>query len=476
MLNFPPQDHWQEFYDWFENNTRGFEIDLLGYPWYRAAKEIIDNSNIAETEKRSNQNIDQKRLEDFTQKVELLNKTFDLVFITRASMRSYDQNSVEYPDVYEVLKFAEQQGRSFLIIEYPERNEVTDLKYLSSEYASVTIPWEHLFNAFDKTQMAPIQGHYKELVEKAFSNISCPPEFEERLAKLRNKLLEMNGRVSQLMVTQSVVAAVEAKATFGGMMTQHFAGLAGPHKNVELLHGCNGRWEYRELLHFPVNKYYQEKLRLDLHYALGQSGNSQIAKLDLFPDENYFNFGLPSLRRYEQSEEREEAFKTKYSLHGKSIILIATTGWNDISLTHKLINEISTQIPNSAVIVRPHPRFDSHKNHEAYKGEVHFLPFEDKYDSISIADVVISAPSTFVIESSKFTDNVICHPNSVFPSRGTRIVEANFPMAKAIHPTAIPQFIDTIKSMLKKPSRKRPQEHEVDYKAELSRLFKSIFP
>ncbi len=469
----------QEFCRYIENSTRLFEMDYLGYPWYYVVKQSLWNSIPGRAHMPSSDSDKALRLADFNAKLPLLGERFDYAFIVKSKMRRREPDQVENLLFKDIFDYLASEGRRFVIFEEPSGSEY-DTRYLKSGFCDVTLPLEHLLPAF-KSSLQPLAGEVKgqwtRAVEQLFAchNPSVSPA--QQIEPLRKAYLQRSWQTSHILLMKILLQNLGVKALIGGMGTHLSAGLDNRFAAVEVGHGYPGA--NRVIASdSPVCGYLRNHFPLQNFYTLAPSPTEESGIGELCcPAENLFNYGMPEVRAYRHSEVQHSRIRKRYDLFDHPAALIITSGWIDYSAFEELLREIRSRIPRLKLLLRPHPAYD----HDYTKvvrddGELlHLVGSENLFDLISIADVVVSVPSSVVVEASQFTENIIVlvDNNYTFPN-DAQFWAREYPFAATLSIEDRDRIVEHVHLSLSNPVRKDYRNHPVEVRTELKRLFDAL--
>ncbi|NQS99275.1 MAG: tetratricopeptide repeat protein [candidate division Zixibacteria bacterium] len=478
-MKFESLEQLKDFCAYVENHTGLYAIDFLGYPWYLVAKEALNNDISQSTAANFSPAHRTARQADFNSKLSLLNRTYDYAFHTKAKMRRKDKNEIENYLFSDIFNYLRERGKSFIIFEEAS-GEDFDLKYLNAGFSDVTIPFEYLISAFKSslnpaTEQAVLQ--YRQLVEAVFKDVKVIPQFAELALLLKRKYIEMTGFVPQIILKTNILSRMNVKAIFGGMGTHLTAGLNNPYALVEVGHGYPGAFQPNPPPPKPPLREYQRlHFNLDHLYMLTPSPSGEIHKGEVIClEKNRFNYGMPEIRGYQPSKEKLDSLKEKYNLFNRQVIFIATNGFIDFDLFVKLINSIQVNFPQAKILLRPHPQYEDSTQHRYSGDSIALVKTENKYDLLSLADIVLSVPSSILVEALMFTDNIIAFTDDNYRSAESRdLLKKRYPFASVIPIENTIELIEKIGCFSAHPSKKLPHQHPVDYKTELDKLFTRI--
>ncbi len=425
-----------DFSHFIESETNLYKLNFLNYYWYYTVKEELNNS----TSKRVPIGFPGEhsliRQKDYRNKKHLLEKPHDFVFFSRAKM--YRENSTENVFYYDVLKYLENHGKSFLIIE--ERNgEPYDLRYFESEFYSHVIPYEVLFEDFKpfiSKYYEPAINEYILSVEQLFSNEPLEIVQHEFSKLLYQKYIQRKTLIPHIIFRQALMNKLQAKALFGGMGTYRLAGFGGQFATVEIGHGFPGMYISNPPPPLPGLKEYQENnFRMDKHFILMPSPIEPVQAVDnICIDTNKLNYGMPELRKHlAEEQDSVKTVKNRINLNDNQVILLATTGKIDYQLFRKLVEHLLGVFPDFNILIRPHPSYEDTSESLIEGQNIQYVPFENKFNLFRIADIIISVPSSIVVEALSFTDNIIVIPDKNFSSEeGRKILYKRYPFARIV--------------------------------------------
>jgi CDP-glycerol glycerophosphotransferase (TagB/SpsB family) len=165
----------------------------------------------------------------------------------------------------------------------------------------------------------------------------------------------------------------------------------------------------------------------------------------------------------------------KLNLDGQFTILVATTGWVDYQALERLLITVRRTFPSSNILFRPHPSYDNVSRIASKEINYILVEKENKYDLFSVADAVLSPPSSMITEASRFTDNIIVYPNrNDTGSKGREILQRQYPNLKVMPLEDISRLLTQLEYFRNHPQKKHPQTDAFDYEKELDRLFYRI--
>ena len=469
-----------EFCDFIENNSSLFKLQHIGYPWYYVARDLLFNSCFTTPSHKIDPIPFEDLNRDLESKLTLLNNTYDYAFVTRPKMRSLDPLVIENGIMIELMEYLSKQDKKFIVFEASEKDSRYDLKYLQSKFASVTLPVAPIvqrLTALNKTEIDSCSQEYRDKLEKLLSeNKDIPSQYSPLVKKLKDIYVSLGINViAPLLIFQALFQQLKIKAFFGAMGTTYIAGMDNEFCLVEVWHGCSGNFHDFPVCHVPVRNFHRNNLRIENNFCL-QNGTCQkiIPQPDLYDDGNIFSFGMPGVRSYQPSPEREQALVTKFNLLGKKVVLFVTAGSMDYDQVNYLIEKIIVSFPEAIVLFRPHPHYGSPTFFDNYPNRLYLADVEDKHDLFRISDVVLTGQSSMVVEATCFTDDVIVLPPDNKYRYNREILQYKYPGTTVIPMYAIEEVINKIAACFSNPRRKDFKMEPVDYTTNLYHMLQSI--
>ena len=360
-MNFQSYSHFKEFCDYIENSTNLYALDYLGFPWYKTVKDNLNNTislsrpiSISE----QHRNIREK---DFLDKMSLLERTYDYVFIAKAKMRRKDLNNYENFLMYDVYDYLASKGEKFIILEEPSGEEF-DTKYLMSKYYEITVPIEFLVESWevnDNYLLRYKQRDYLYLVDKLFEGFSPSVKWIKYVDLLRERYHHFAGEIPRILFWQTLINKIRAKALCGAMGTHFYPGLNNPFAMVEIAHGYPISSLAISPASTPLAEYDRTHFYLHRFFILVPSATRTIHNREgICLEKNRYYYGMPELRAYLKSSSRAKEIINKYDLNNRYVILIATTGWINYESFNRALRTISQRFPQAKILLRPHPNYE----------------------------------------------------------------------------------------------------------------------
>lgn len=471
----------QAFFDFLENETELYALDYLGYPWYWAGKFSIVDSCMERGERVTSTEVQDTLARDFVAKVPMLSEQYDYAFIVKSKMRGFDSSKVENPLFVEIFDYLKERNKSFIIFEQEEKDARCDLKYLSSKYAANTISYNLMHGLLQPPLAETINyhtAHYLDQLAKLFCNRVSNLRFASRLERFEKGFHELSGLIGRVVVNQFLFEKMQIGALFGGMGSFVQAGLNNSYSIVEVGHSYFGRTLNVPPPHYPAMNYMKSHFKMEQCYHLALTADGVLHPGDdiLNLEKNRFDFGMPALRTYPFSNQRVSEFRKKLDLEGKKVVLIATNGWVDYRRLESLVAELLAGDSDVRVLLRPHPSYENANQHTESSPAVKIVLNEDKNDLFSVADVVLTIPSSIAVEATPFTENIIVFPDlttdNIF---GRESLQARYPFAKIIPLTARKELVSTICDGFSNPRRRsNPKEGLKPAETALDELFARI--
>jgi len=443
-MNFTSIDQLNRFCQFIEEETGLFALDFLGYPWYKMAKDNLNNTMCVSKPSKFSDEHKEIRRNDFRSKKHLLKGKYDYLFIVKAKMRRNEDDKYENHLFIEILEYLAAKGKKILVIEEPSGKEY-DVKYLHSKFADVTIPLEFIYETakiYDNPEAKLAKLHFEKIISDLFSDLNYAGEWLPYVDLLKEKYLLYANEIPRIVYWQDIIESLGVTALFGGMGTHFFPGLNNRFAIVEVGHGFSGEFHTERPFSSQAMDYFKEHFRLEALFKLVPSPTDKLfTECGLFLEQNRFNYGMPEIRSYINSPDKIHYIIDKYGLKNNFVILIATTGWVDYDALKKLLELIVKNFPQTQILLRPHPYYDSASAAEMFTGNVIVVDKENKYDLFSIADAFISPASSMVVEANEFLGNIIVYPNkSDSPD--------DLDVLKRRYPCAVPISLDNARSLL----------------------------
>ena len=479
----------QEFCQYIERDTRLFELDILGYPWYYVVKQSLWNSIPDRIKSRPSEADKCLRLSDFITKLQLLDQPVEYAFYVKAKMRRSDPEQVENLLFQDIFDYLSSEDRRFIIFEEPSGVEY-DTKYLRSRFGEVTIPAEYLFQTY-KSIIQPLADEFKHqyiaAVELMFTRHNPQHSLARQIELLKQTYLQRSWQVPHILMMKMLSGRLGVKALIGGMGSHLSAGLDNRFAVVEVGHGYPGA--NRVITQdSPVCEYLRDHFDLENFYTLAPSPTDEIKEGELCClTENIFNYGMPEVRAYRPSDDKLSRLQRKYDLSNHQAVLLTTSGWIDYAAFKELLKLLHSRLPQLKVLLRPHPAYDHDYRNVIKEGGSYLHPVggENLFDLFSVVNVVVSAPSSVAVEASQFTENIVvftdnnyespCHSERSEESYdGLQRLSREYPFAKAISLRDTDRIVEQICQFLGNPGGKNHYQHPVAVERELERLFEKI--
>jgi len=463
---------WQAFLDFIENETRLYEIDFLGYPWYQSALEIANNNMFPLISYQTSTVIKEKRKKDFQEKISLLNSKYDHVFLLRAHQRRRDETQYENYFFHDLFLYLLDKNERFLIFEMPSNSDDYDAKYLQSQFADLIIPFEYLQNISHsfvaKTVIAQKKQEFHRIIEKMFYRYNNAEKFNSGyIALLKETYLRLSNNIPNIVLLQKLLKQFSAKAFWGAMMTELLSGLNNKWSIIEIEHGFRPAADIYGKAE-TIAQYYKNHFNFNNYYLLSMSHDKKHYRA---LKDNIYYYGMPELRYSGVSSEQQMNFVERHKIKDKKIFVIATSGTNANSELISLIRYLNDKIDNCVFLVRQHPFFDSPLYIDD-SDNIIFVNKENLFVLLSLADIVISAPSSIVEEASLFTDKIIVYGKSD-PIYNVEVYSQKYPWAKFVDLCEVELIYKTVTDLLSSPSLSMVHPSS-DIKNELNNLFERI--
>lgn len=459
-MNFTSLNQLNRFCEFIEEETDLFALDFLGYPWYKMAKDNLNNTMCVSKPVVFSDKHKEIRRNDFRSKKPLLKGKYDYIFIGKAKMRRNEEDKHENQLFLEILEYLTAKGKKFLILEEPSGEEY-DLKYLQSEFAEMTIPLEFLYESakiIDHPEAKLAKLQFEKIVNNIFAESQHNGEWLPFIGLLKDKYLQYANEIPRIIFWKNFFESLGITALFGGMGSHFYPGLNNRFAIVEVGHGFSGEFHTERPFSPRAMDYFKEHFRLDTLFKLVPSAADKLFReCGLFLEENRFNYGMPEIRSYANSPNKSQHIIDKYGLTDKFVILIATTGWVDYEALGKLAGLISANFPQAQILLRPHPHYDSASAAEMFKNDVIVVDKENKYDLFSIADVFISPASSMVVEANEFLGNIIVYPNKSDSPDEIEVLRKRYPYAVPLSLENTGSLLDMLEYFRPHPLRKQLQ-------------------
>lgn len=461
-----------------ENFTTLYEANYLGYPWYQAAIEHINNAISKKKSFEYNSNIYKERYKDFEKKIKLLSNKIDYLFITKSKQyRLYNTKSENYL-FYDVIDHILNQNKNFLILDIPENSTEHDLSYMNSKFSEFIIPYD----CFQHSCINNIQIQIEKIsnsIKKSFlslisknCNQSCKicNALSQTYINMSHSVVKHKLTIDYLLKNQTI------KAIIGSMGTHFMPGLCNNYSIIEIGHGIdynNVTDVSRKIYSSRVSRYINDNFFIHKCFALMLSNplfNKPVIAPSIYHQDNVFNYGIPELRHYDFSDRKIESLKSRLEIYNQPVLLIATSNGYDSNAILNLISNINKYFPEISILVRQHPIYDEllPKNDDA---KFTIVTTETLYDILYIADIVISPPSSLLHEASFFTDNLILYTRSI---DFTNIhYQDYYPCRSVVQIDEITKFISIIKSTLFS-DKKTKFSYSDNSEIEITKLFNRV--
>lgn len=475
-------DSLQTFFDLLECNTSYFKLKEFGVLWYALAKENTVSLQGRCTKTKANKEIQSIRSKHLAAKSELLHQPVDAILLTKAKMRGMEDGEFQNTYFFEIQKKLRAEGKKFLILEQASNSEHCDLKFIGCEDEAVTLPYEELIEAYissnsehyEEVLKSPVEEYNKIMQEN--SGIDFPdslfPIATNFLDILQSVLIETTKHV---LLLNELINSTKCKVVFGGMGMHYYPGVRGDVKVVHVEHGVHSAFLCTPEPHFPVQKFWNENLPMRNLYSLCTSQYDELFENEPYvPEENRFNAGIPAFRSHVFSESRVSELRAKFD--NKKIVLVLTTGRVSPQNLSNIILAIKDEHPDVQILLRPHPGYDCDKDYSEVRDLYVDVSKAKLYDLMQVADVVVSVPSSVVVEAMNFTNNIICITDNRFAGLNRLLIQKHFwDKVKVVDSFALEEFLFVFKSMLQKTDRVDRWKEQVNRLPELDRLFRELF-
>jgi hypothetical protein len=227
---------------------------------------------------------------------------------------------------------------------------------------------------------------------------------------LHRQYLNNAGWIPRIYVKQLLFEKMGIKALFGGMQTQIWSGVSNPYSVVDVFHGFDRFIDAKDRVLSEAYSYLQNTFSLDRYFNLALSTDNSLPYDLLAPSGNQFNFGMPELRAYKPNIDKQNELRQQLDLHEKFVILLCTNAQVQLKDYSSLIDSIKSIDPRIALIIRPHPSYDSASSYDCHSRLVVTADQASLYDTFSLANAVITCPSSVAREARMFTDNIFVYP------------------------------------------------------------------
>jgi len=469
ILKFDALKNWQAFLDFIENETNLYQIDFLGYPWYQAAIEVANNNQYPLMPLQTSSEIKEKREKDFQKKVSLFNSKYEHIFLLRAHQRRRDKEQYENYLFHDLFLYLQKKGKRFLIFEMLSNSDAYDAKYLKSQFADVTIPFEYLHDISDsyyKEEISQRKKDFNNIIENVFSKCSYTESFyADCITLLKETYLRLSNNIPNIVLLQKLFKILGIKAFWGGMMTELLSGLNNEWSVVEVEHGSGVKAVRRSNV---VLQYYKTHLNLENYYALTMSDSKYHHRC---LENNVFYYGIPEIRYNRISSDKKKEFIEKYTIKDQKVFLIATSGSSVESDLVNLIRYLQNKVSNSFFLIRQHPFFDSPLDISSLRNTI-FVNDDNLFLLFSIADIIISSPSSIIEQASIFTDKIIIYRKNA-PTFSDELFAQRYPWTKFVDLSKTEKAYQIITDLLSKPQQKMINPPD-DVTHELERLLNRI--
>lgn len=469
----------QTFYDYVENETSLYQVDVAGVPWYSVVRDRMNNSSLKTQPRATSAAVEAEREAHFLSVLPLLDNKFDYLFFSRSKMRGWAPDQVENPYFLEHCDWLTEQGIPFLILEMPEGDAGCDLKMIRSRYSHCTVPHDLLMSHVGSQlapQIAATVAQYLNTVEALQNVPRLPSSFDPLVTELMNVYVSHAEFIPRTLVNQALAEHFQVKAVIGGMGSHLSAGARNRFSVVEVHHGYIGKAETLRGLHLPVKKYYERAFHLARYFNLVPSIHGEIHQDEpICRHENQLPYGMPDLRTWTPSETRLAALRERLGITDQKVVLILTSGWMNAAELSGALESIQTRFPDIKILLRPHPTYDLVERHSQYGAHVQLVPKEHKYDLFAISDIVITNRSSMVNEAGQFTDSVIVVTDDVYRSFvGRRALSAIYPFARVSSLIARDDLCDKLEKLASTHRRRGLPRCAHDYRSTLATLHQRI--
>ena len=477
-MKFTSLNQLNRFCQFIEDETRLYSVDYLGYPWYKLAKDNLNNTMSFSKPMQSLEAVRRKRVEDYLVKRGLLEERWDYVFISKAKMRRNDESNMENLLFNEIYDYLNKRGLRFFIFEEPSGQEY-DLKYLKSKYAHLTIPLEFIINQpkiLANQYYKRCKDYFINLIHNFFKNPPEAGEWADYIGLLKEKYFLYANEIPKILFWQELLTAMKPKALIGGMGTHFSAGLNNRFAVVEVGHGFPGEFRAVEPFTEKALRFHREHFQLRKLFTLTPAPTAKLPQENgLYLEENRFNYGMPELRAHQAVAKTAPDLVKKYALSGNFIILAATTGWVDYSALRQVLTAVKSAFPDAVILLRPHPNYDRADTCDMFQNLAIPVEKEHKYDLFSTIHAFISAPSSMAVEAQAFTDNIIVYPPR-FSNEPEEIntLQRCYPFAAIASLDNPEKIIDLLRHFKLNPRKKIPKTDEFKVDMVLDELFRRI--
>ncbi len=460
-----------------EENTTLYEADHLGYPWYQAAIESINNSISKKITFPSSSNTLKIRAEDYKSKIKLLNTDIDYLFIVKSKQYRLFEGNPENYLFYDVLKHAQNNNKKFLIFDVPENSTKHDLCYLKSTFHEYTIPYECYQNDNSdhiKHKVIKLNQYLKELFSSSKNKCKYNCEICNKIAQTYINMTDTV--VLNKLTIDNFLRDKNVSAVIGSMGTHFMPGLNNNYSIIEIGHGIdyNNVTDVSRRIYTPnVRQYIENNFSVNQCYALmlnNPNFNKTVIGPSLYPQKNIFRYGIPELRHHAFSTNRINSLKLRLDISNQLVLLIATSNGCDNDKILDLISHINNRLPNATILVRQHPTYDMPlvSSHDL---RYHIVTDDNLYDILFISDIVISPPSSLIHEASIFTDSTILYTRSIDYSN----IDYNklYPCKYVTNINDTNNFVNNIQKAIENHTPK-PYEYHDDSESEIDKVFTTI--
>jgi hypothetical protein len=171
------------------------------------------------------------------------------------------------------------------LLEMPQYSDTYDAKYLQSQFADITLPFEYLLKLSDSFVGKRIldQGirEYSHSIERMFGTDYRKSSHVDFVIALKQSYKRLASTIPCILLMQKLLGQLDAKVFYGGMGTHFYSGFNNPWAVVEVEHGFGVKWPPRSQ---QVQEYNKNHFDLNRFYAL-VTHPGEITSPDMFKEE-----------------------------------------------------------------------------------------------------------------------------------------------------------------------------------------------